>query len=108
MRHMGPRRDEALRLALEHPVADVVTTALIEIARGANDGALSRVSDCLEHPSPEVRRVAAEDIWAALFPESAPATLEELSRRFTDLLDGFTGDVSPDRIRIVPAEESAS
>ena len=35
-------------------------------------------------------------------PESAPATPEELSRRFTHLLDSSTGDVSPDRIRSSP------
>ena len=56
----------------------------------------------------EVRRVAAEDIWAALFPESAPATLDELTRRFNDLLDSLAEGASPDRIRIVPAEEPTS
>jgi HEAT repeat protein len=76
----GPRRDEALRLALEHPVADVVTTALIEIARGANDGALSRVSDCLEHPSPEVRRVAAELLGADGSPASHASLRARLER----------------------------
>ena len=87
---------------------DVVKTftAAGELPAPVGEDFVSAVSQVLARF--EVRRVAAEDIWAALFPESAPATLEELSRRFTDLLDGFTGDVSPDRIRIVPAEESTS
>jgi hypothetical protein len=53
----------------------------------------------------EVRRVAAADIWAALFPESAPATLDELTGRFNDLLETLTEGASTDRVRVVPAEE---
>jgi HEAT repeat protein len=55
----GPRRDEALRLALEHPAPDVVTAALMEIARNGGEDDLAHVGDCLEHAAPEVRRVAA-------------------------------------------------
>ncbi len=55
-----------------------------------------------------VRRVAVEEIWNALFPESAPATLDELSSRFRDLLDNLADGGPEDRIRIVPAEETNS
>jgi hypothetical protein len=55
-----------------------------------------------------VRRVAVKEIWNALFPESAPATLDELSSRFRDLLDNLAAGGPADRIRIVPAEETNS
>ena len=74
---------------------DVVKTftAAGELPSPVGEDFVSAVSQVLARF--EVRRVAAGDIWAALFPESAPATLEELSRRFTDLLDGFTGTSPP-------------
>jgi hypothetical protein len=55
-----------------------------------------------------VRRVAAKEVWNALFPEAAPATLDELSSRFRDLLDQLADGGAADRIRIVPAEETNS
>jgi HEAT repeat protein len=76
----GPRRDEALRLALEHPVADVVTAAMIEIARGATEGALGRLGECLEHASPEVRRVAADLLGADGSPSSQASLRARLER----------------------------
>jgi Family of unknown function (DUF6079) len=54
----------------------------------------------------DVRRVAATEIWSALFPESAPATVDELASRFRGLLDHLAEGSPADRIRIVPAEES--
>ena len=56
----------------------------------------------------EVRRLRANDIWSALFPEAAPATVDELTVRFEDLLEGLTNGASVDRIRVVPIEESDS
>jgi HEAT repeat protein len=79
----GPRRDEALRLALEHPVADVVTAAMVEIARGASEGALGKVGECLDHASPEVRRVAADLLGADGSP-SAQASLRARLERETE------------------------
>ena len=55
-----------------------------------------------------VRRVAAKEVWNALFPEAAPATLDELASRFRDLLDQLADGGPADRIRIVPAEETNS
>ena len=54
----------------------------------------------------DVRRVGATEIWTALFPEAAPATVDELSARFRDLLDNLSAGGPADRIRIVPAEEN--
>jgi HEAT repeat protein len=76
----GPRRDEALRLALEHPAADVVTAALVELARTGGPEALARVSECLEHPSPEVRRVSAELLGADAGPSSQASLRARLER----------------------------
>jgi hypothetical protein len=56
----------------------------------------------------EVRRVAPEDIWAALFPEAAPATIDELTERFRGLLDTLKGEASADRVRLVPTEGPTS
>jgi hypothetical protein len=66
-------------------------------------GAVSRVLTRFE-----VRRLRAGEIWGALFPEAAPATVDELAGRFNDLLDGLTNGGSADRIRVVPVEESDS
>ena len=46
----------------------------------------------------EVRRVASKDIWTALFPEATPATLDELTSRFRDLLERLSAGASADRI----------
>lgn len=52
----------------------------------------------------EVRRVASKEIWVALFPEATPATLDELTSRFRDLLESLSAGAPADRIRIVPTE----
>ncbi len=54
----------------------------------------------------EVRRVASDDVWSALFPEAAPATSDELLERFKNLLDHLSDGAAPDRLRIVPTEET--
>ena len=54
----------------------------------------------------EVRRVAADEVWSALFPEAAPATTDELLERFRSLLDHLSDGATPDRLRIVPTEET--
>ena len=53
----------------------------------------------------EVRTVSPAEVWSTLFPESAPATLDELASRFRNLLDAVRGDASPERVRIVPKED---
>jgi HEAT repeat protein len=56
----GARRTEGLRLALEHAEPEVVRAALVELARGADAEAFAKVSECLEHPSLEVRCLVAD------------------------------------------------
>jgi HEAT repeat protein len=56
----GSRREEGLRLALEHPQPEVVRGALIELARGGDEADWVNVSRYLEHESLEVRRLAAD------------------------------------------------
>jgi len=53
----------------------------------------------------EVRRVTADDIWRAIFPERMPATLDEMRSRFERFLLGLAGGVSEDKIRVLPADE---
>jgi len=53
----------------------------------------------------EVRRVTQRELWQALFPESAPATIGELTSRFTELLSRLQDGVAEERVRLVPTEE---
>jgi HEAT repeat protein len=55
----GPRRDQGLLVALDHPEPEVVKAALFSLARRADEGGLAKVMECLEHESFEVRRLAA-------------------------------------------------
>jgi hypothetical protein len=50
----------------------------------------------------EVRRMSQVATWAALFPDNASSTVEEMHERFAAHLDSIVGGVSPDKIRIVP------
>jgi HEAT repeat protein len=79
----GPRRAEGLRLALEHREPEVVKAALIELARAADEGALSRVSECIEHESFEVRRLVA-DLLGAEGSGASQARLRARLERETD------------------------
>jgi hypothetical protein len=53
----------------------------------------------------DVHRVSAQDVWRALFPGSAPATLDELGERFRQFLDGVRSGKADANIRVVPADE---
>jgi HEAT repeat protein len=55
-----PRRWEGLRLALEHPDAEVVRGALVELARGRGVEDPVRLGECLNHDLAMVRRLSAE------------------------------------------------
>ncbi len=56
----GAQRDEGLARALKHRDPGVVKTALVELSRELGPATMKRIGVCLEHPSPEVRRFAAE------------------------------------------------
>lgn len=56
----GVRRDHELFPALDHPHPDVVKSALVELSRDMSPETLAQVGRCLDHPSYEVRRFAAD------------------------------------------------
>ena len=55
----------ALFVALEHPDPDVVKSALVELSRDVSPRTVARIGLCLDHPSYEVRRFAAELLGGA-------------------------------------------
>ena len=63
---------------------------------------MSAVTQVLERF--EVRRLAASEVWAILFPETVPATPPELEERFKELLTDLIDGAETDRVRIVPEE----
>jgi HEAT repeat protein len=58
------RRNDGLFLAIEHPEPEVVKAALVEISRHADERALDKIGQCLDHDSLEVRRLAARLLGA--------------------------------------------
>ena len=67
-----------------------------------NEKFVSAVTQVLERF--EVRRLAASEVWAILFPETVPATPTDLEGRFKELLTDLIDDAETDRVRIVPEE----
>ncbi len=55
-----------------------------------------------------VKRITPRDVWAALVPDAAPATPDELRKRFAALLDELVGDAEAERVRLVPVDPDAS
>ena len=45
-----------------------------------------------------VRLITPRDVWDALVPDAAPATPDELIRRFTALLNELVGDEEVERV----------
>ena len=58
--HLMAACEDSLFAALDHPDAEVVKLSLSLVASHPGPRALARVGSCLDHPSWEVRRVAAE------------------------------------------------
>lgn len=56
----------------------------------------------------EVRHLAAAEVWHALFPDAAPATVEVLRTRFTTFLDEQVGTSPPERVRLLPGRVTNS
>jgi HEAT repeat protein len=79
----GPRRDEALFVALDHPDAGVVKGALVELSRDISPVILGRIALCLESPSYDVRRFAAE-LLAGTSDSTTHALLRSRLDRETD------------------------
>lgn len=53
----------------------------------------------------DVRRIAVEEVWKALFPEQAPATPTELRERFEKFVEGQVGKAPSEKIRFIPKGE---
>ena len=76
----GARRDEGLFVALEHADADVVKSALVELARDMSERSRARIGLCLDHPAYEVRRFAAELLGSEDDPVAAALMRARLDR----------------------------
>lgn len=55
----------------------------------------------------EVRPISSKGIWDTLFPEAAPATPEELTKRFVGLLERLADGSPEERVRFVPLEDDS-
>ena len=89
------RRNDALFLALGHPEPEVVKAALVEISREADEGALEKMSQCLDHESFDVRSVAAQLLGAEGSPASHAHLRARLERETHPLArDAITGALS--------------
>ena len=53
----------------------------------------------------DVRNVTRDDMWNALFPEGAPATVQDLRERFAEFLNTQMGSAEAERVRVVPKEQ---
>jgi hypothetical protein len=56
----------------------------------------------------EVRKITGAELFAAIFPESAPATIETLGQRFRAFLERLQADVEVEKLRIVPTSDEPS
>ena len=54
-----------------------------------------------------VRPITPRGVWAALVPDAAPATPDELGKRFSTLLNQLVGDDEAERVRLVPVDPDA-
>ena len=55
-----------------------------------------------------VRKVTGAELFAAVFPESAPATIETLDQRFHGFIDELRGGAEREKLRIVPTSQEPS
>ena len=54
----------------------------------------------------EIRHVSPSELRAALFPDTSPATADQLRDRLEGLVANAIGGADPDRVRFLPAEET--
>jgi len=54
----------------------------------------------------EVRRLTPSEVWASIFPDASPVTINDLTMRFKRLVEDLTDKADPSRVRIVPTEEN--
>jgi hypothetical protein len=54
----------------------------------------------------DIRHVSGSELTSALFPDTSPATANQLRDRLEALLISAMGGADPDRVRFLPAEEN--
>jgi len=55
----------------------------------------------------DIRQVSPSELTGALFPDTAPATANQLRDRLEALLKDAIGSADPDRVRFLPMEETS-
>ena len=55
-----------------------------------------------------VRRISRDELWSAVFPADQTSTVAELHERFSGFLTRIQNGNDPDRVRIIPGEETPS
>jgi hypothetical protein len=55
-----------------------------------------------------VRRISRDELWSAVFPADQTSTVAELHERFSGFLTRIQNGNDPDRVRIIPGEETTS
>lgn len=95
---IGYLADAAARAQIE---ALVATRALPDPIGRAFIDALNQVFNRVD-----IRHVSPSEVTGALFPDTSPATADQLRDRLDTLLTGAIGAADPDRVRFLPAEET--
>lgn len=88
-----PAKAEVEKLAATRTLPDPVTPAIVK--------ALNQVFDRVD-----IHQLTPSEITGALFPDTSPATIDQLRERLEALLAGAVGGSAPDKVRFLPAEES--
>jgi hypothetical protein len=52
----------------------------------------------------DIRHLSPSELAAALFPDTSPATIDQLRQRLEALLSGMIGNTEPDQVRFLPSE----
>ncbi len=55
----------------------------------------------------DIRHVSPRELTAALFPDTSPATADQLRVRLDGLIDSITSDATPERVRFLPKGDPA-
>jgi HEAT repeat protein len=102
--HLSERCDDALLDALDHPDPEVVTLALSLLGGQPSFRAAARIGLCLDHPSWEVRRLAAE----ILSQDRSAASQEFLRARYERETDPTVRDAIAAAVSIRPPSKDSS
>ena len=56
----------------------------------------------------DIRHVSPDELTAALFPATSPATADQLRERLDGLIDTLTSGAAPERVRFLPKGDNDS